>query len=43
MWFGRTAEFLIRRSFLSHAVLLFALLNLTQVVFVMCAFSANLV
>lgn len=43
MWFGRNAEFIIRRSFLPYAILLFALLDLTHVAFILCAFGAHLV
>ncbi len=41
MYVGRNLEFLIRRCFLPYALFGFALLNLTSVAFVLCAFGAN--
>ena len=41
MYIGRNLEFLIRRCFLPYALFGFALLNLTNVAFVLCAFGAN--
>ena len=41
MYIGRNLEFLIRRCFLPYALLGFAMLNLTNVAFVLCAFGAN--
>jgi hypothetical protein len=41
LFIGRHTEFLIRRCFLPYALLLFALFNITNVAFILCAIGAN--
>ena len=43
LYFGRYTEFIIRRSFLPYALLFFALLNITNVAFILSAIGANVV
>ena len=43
LYFGRYTEFIIRRSFLPYALLFFALLNITNVAFILSAVGANVV
>jgi phosphatidylglycerophosphate synthase len=43
LYFGRYTEFIIRRSFLPYALLFFALLNMTNVAFILSAIGANVV
>ena len=43
LYIGRRTEFLVRRCFLPYALLLFAVLNITQVAFFLTAIGANLV
>ena len=43
LYFGRHTEFIIRRCFLPYALLFFALLNITQVAFILAAVGANIV
>ncbi len=43
LYIGRHTEFIVRRCFMPYALLFFALLNLTQVVFVLAALGANVV
>ena len=38
---GRRTEFLVRRAFMPYGLLAFAILNLTNVVFILCAIGAN--
>ena len=41
LFIGRRTEFLVRRCFLPYALLAFAVLNLTKLVFILCAVGAN--
>jgi len=41
LFIGRRTEFLVRRCFLPYALLAFAVLNLTKLVFVLCAVGSN--
>lgn len=43
LYIGRHTEFIVRRCFLPYAIAFFALLNITQVAFVLCAVGANVV
>ena len=43
LYFGRHTEFVVRRCFMPYALLAFALLNITQVAFVVAAIGANIV
>jgi phosphatidylglycerophosphate synthase len=43
LYFGRYTEFIIRRCFLPYALLFFALLNITNVAFILSAVGANVV
>ena len=43
LYVGRHTEFIIRRCFFPYALLFFAILNLTQVAFVLTSIGANLV
>jgi phosphatidylglycerophosphate synthase len=43
LYFGRYTEFIIRRCFLPYALLFFALLNMTNVAFILSAVGANVV
>jgi phosphatidylglycerophosphate synthase len=43
LYFGRYTEFIIRRCFLPYALLFFALLNITNVAFILSAIGANVV
>ena len=43
LYFGRHTEFIVRRCFLPYALLFFAVLNITQVAFILAAFGANIV
>jgi len=43
LYIGRHTEFIIRRCFLPYALLFFALLNITQVAFILAAVGANIV
>ena len=43
LYVGRHCEFMIRRCFMPYALLCFALLNMTKVVFILAAVGANLV
>lgn len=43
LYIGRHTEFIIRRCFLPYALLFFALFNITNVAFVLCAVGANVV
>ncbi|MBV8808648.1 MAG: CDP-alcohol phosphatidyltransferase family protein [Acidobacteriaceae bacterium] len=41
LFIGRRTEFLVRRCFLPYALLAFAVLNLTKLVFILCAVGSN--
>lgn len=41
LFIGRRTEFLVRRCFMPYAVLVFALLNLTQLLFILCAVGSH--
>ena len=43
LYFGRYAEFTIRRCFMPYALLFFAVFNITKVVFFLAAIGANVV
>jgi len=43
LYIGRHTEFIIRRCFMPYALLFFALLNITQVAFILAAVGANIV
>ena len=43
LYIGRHCEFIIRRCFMPYALLFFALVNMTRVVFILAAVGANLV
>jgi phosphatidylglycerophosphate synthase len=43
LYFGRYTEFIVRRCFLPYALLFFALLNITNVAFILSAVGANVV
>jgi hypothetical protein len=43
LYFGRHAEFIVRRCFFPYALLFFALFNIMYVAFVLSAIGANLV
>jgi phosphatidylglycerophosphate synthase len=43
LYFARYTEFIIRRSFLPYALLFFALLNITNIAFILSAIGANVV
>jgi phosphatidylglycerophosphate synthase len=43
LYLGRHTEFIVRRCFLPYAILFFALLNITNVAFILAALGANLV
>ncbi len=43
LYFGRHCEFIIRRCFMPYALLFFALIDMTKVIFVLAAVGANLV
>jgi len=43
LYFGRHAEFIVRRCFFPYALLVFALFNIMSVAFVLSVIGANLV